>query len=111
GRSVVGREHLQLVLRGERPPTGPLEHLRIRPSTSSTIHPTRIFDPGRPVEHTQRCCHLGEVSIPALGSLNVRGRLPQPRLAERVTRTCDRLSPESQRWLRRLTVAFCCSDT
>ena len=53
------------------------------PFSTSTIHPPRICDPGRRVEHARRHGHFGEVSIPALGSLIVSVRVPQTRLAER----------------------------
>ncbi len=73
GRRVVGRQHRQLVLRGESPASGPLRHLRIWTFSTSAIHPPRICDPGRTVEHRHGHRHIGEVSIPALGSLIVRG--------------------------------------
>ena len=82
GRSLVGRQNLELVLRGERPTPGPLGHLRIGTLPSSIRHPTKIFDPGRPVHTGHLACHLRGVSIPSLGSLIVRGRVPQPWLTE-----------------------------
>jgi hypothetical protein len=59
GRGVVGGQHLQLVLRRERPPPGTLRHLRVGPLSSSTIHPTRIFDPGRSDQRAHLARHLG----------------------------------------------------
>src|SRR5664279_5106500 len=64
-------------------PTRAFGHLRVRPCRASAIHRTRIFDPGPSVKPGQADRHVGEVSIPTLGSMIVRGRVPQPRLAER----------------------------
>jgi len=50
---------------------------------SNIRNPTRIFDPGRPVHTGHLACHLQGISIPALGSLIVRRRVPQPRLSQR----------------------------
>ena len=75
GCRVVGGQNVQLVLRGKPPSPSPRGHLRIETFPSSARHPPRIYRG-----------HVGEVSIPALGSLIIRGRVPQPRLAERVPR-------------------------
>src|SRR5664279_2241643 len=61
----------------------------------SAIHRTRIFDPGPSVKPGQADRHVGEVSIPALKSMIVRGRVPQPRLAERVASSVDNSMIES----------------
>jgi len=51
--------------------------------------PGSIFDPGPSRKRGQGNRHIGEVSIPALGSLIVRGQVPQPRLTERAN-VCGR---------------------
>jgi hypothetical protein len=80
---VVSGQDLQLVLRGEPPPPDPLGDLRVGTSRSSTRHPPRICDPGRPVDPGHGHRHVGESPSPALGSLTIRGRVPQPRLTDR----------------------------
>src|SRR5664279_3197592 len=76
-------------------PTRAFGHLRVRPCRASAIHRTRIFDPGPSVKPGQADRHVGEVSIPALKSMIVRGRVPQPRLAERVASSVDNSMIES----------------
>src|SRR5664279_5888070 len=51
--------------------------------------------PGPSVKPGQADRHVGEVSIPALKSMIVRGRVPQPRLAERVASSVDNSMIES----------------
>jgi len=83
GGSLIGCEDLQLVLRGERPPPGPLRHLGVRTLHIIINHQNRILDHNRGVEHSRSHRHLREVSIPALGSLIVRERVPHTRLTDR----------------------------
>ena len=71
GGGVVGGQDLQLVLRGERAPPGPLGHLRVRPLRPGIltrhlpgpriIHPGLWHQPG----HLAR--HLGEAPSPPSG--------------------------------------------
>jgi hypothetical protein len=93
---VVGGEDLQLVLRGERTPPGPLGDLRVGTSRSSTSHPPGICDPGRSVEPGHGHCHVGSLH-PRPRVTIVRG-VPQLRLAER--RRCawraDRFGPRGR---------------
>ena len=70
---VVGGQDLQLVLRGERPPPGPLGHLRIGTFRSSSRHPTRIFDPGRSDQRGHLARHLGEALHPRPRVTNCQG--------------------------------------
>jgi hypothetical protein len=82
-RRVVSGHNLQLVLRSKRPPTGPLRDLRGRDvpfQQPGTAQDPRSRALGRA---WARSLSRRGVSIPALGSLIVRGRVPQPRLAER----------------------------
>ena len=85
GGVVLGQD-LQLVLGRERPPLRLLGHLGIAMFRSSVIHPPRVYDPGRPKQCGHLASHSGNLSIPALGSLIVSGRLPQMRLAEKGNR-------------------------
>src|ERR1700741_2505808 len=84
GGVVLGQD-LQLVLGRERPPLRPLGHLGIATFRSSVIHPPRVYDPGRSKQRAHLACHSGNLSIPALGSLIVSGRVPQVSLTERVS--------------------------
>jgi hypothetical protein len=77
------RLDLQLVLGRERPPLRPLGHLGIATFPSSVIHPPRVYDPGRSKQRAHLASHSGNLSIPALRSLIVSGRVPQVSLTER----------------------------
>ena len=63
-RRVIISHHVQLVLRGETPPAGPLGHLRIRALLRLAGHPSSIAGHQGTVEHGHG--HLRDYSIPAL---------------------------------------------
>ena len=71
-RCVVIGQHLQLVLRGERPSPGAFGHLGIRTPRCIVSHPTRIFHPGRTSQRRQHGCHFRASPSPPSRSLIVR---------------------------------------
>jgi hypothetical protein len=60
-RRVILGHHVQLVLRGGTPPTGPLGHLWIRALLRLAGHPSSAGPPGHGHGHG----HLRDISIPA----------------------------------------------
>ena len=68
-RRVVGGQDLQLVLRGERAPTGALGHLRVRPLRPGTPgHPPAQDHRSRSLDQPgQLACHVGEAPSPPSG--------------------------------------------
>src|SRR5690349_14331803 len=64
-RRVVLGHHVQLVLRGESPPSGLLGHLRIRALLPLAGHPSSTAGHHGTVERGHG--HLRDISIPALG--------------------------------------------
>lgn len=80
GRSFIGRQDLQLVLGGERPPLRPLGHLRIGTLRTIAIHPTRIIDPYRGGQCGHLACHLGETLHPRPRVTNYQGASASPKV-------------------------------
>jgi hypothetical protein len=84
GRRIIGGQDLLLVLSGERPPAGPLGHLRIRASLPLASHPSSIAGHLGTAGHGRS--HLGKLSpSPPSGSQKLlKGRVPHDSLADRV---------------------------